>query len=73
MTVQQVQEIMHAQPFVPFRIKYPGGEPVEVPHSDFIALSRTGRIATVALQDERWIKIDVALITALEELEPTHR
>ena len=73
MTVQQVQEIMHAQPFVPFRIKYPGGEPVEVPHSDFIALSRTGRIATVALPDERWIKIDVALITSLEELEPTHR
>ena len=72
MTVQQVQEIMHAQPFIPFRIKYPGGEPVEVPHSDFIALSRTGRIATVALPDDRWIKIDVALITSLQELEPTH-
>ena len=71
MTVQQVQEIMHAQPFIPFRIKYPGGEPVEVPQSDFIALSRTGRIATVALPDDRWIKIDVALITSLEELEPT--
>jgi hypothetical protein len=73
MTVQQLQEIMRAQPFVPFRINYPGGSPVEVPHEDFIALSQTRRIATVALPDDRWIKIDVGLITSIEELHPSAR
>jgi len=71
MTVQRLQEIMHAQPFVPFRINYPDGDSVEVPHTDFIALSRTGRIASVALPDDRWINIDVALITSIEELRPS--
>ena len=54
-----------------FRINYPGGNPVEVPHTDFIALSRTGRIASIALPDDRWIKIGVALITSIEELKPS--
>ena len=62
---------MHARPAVPFRIKYPGGEPVEVPPSNFIPLSRTGRMVTVALPDDGWIKIDVTLITLLEELLPS--
>lgn len=58
-------------PFVPFRIHYPGGPAVEVPHPDFMSFSATGRIAFVSLPDDRLMRIDVALITSLEELKPS--
>ena len=71
MTVQEVKAAKNAMPFVPFRIHYPGGPPVEVPHPDYMSFSATGRIAYVSLPDDRLIRIDVALITSLEELQPT--
>lgn len=71
MTVEEVRKIKNAVPFVPFRIHYPGGAAVEVPHPDYMSFSATGRIAFISLPDDRLIRIDVALITALEELKPT--
>ncbi len=71
MTVEQIKQVKNATPFVPFRINYPGGASVEVPHPDYISFSTTGRIAYVSLPDDRLIRIDVALITSLEELHPT--
>jgi hypothetical protein len=73
MTVEQVKAMKNAIPFVPFRIHYPGGSPVDVPHPDYMSFSATGRIAYVSLPDERLIRIDVALITSLEELQPASR
>ena len=70
MTVEQVKAVKNAIPFVPFRIHYPGGPAVEVPHPDYMSFSATGRIAFVSLPDDRLIRIDVALITSLEELQP---
>lgn len=71
MTVQHLKETKNAAPFIPFRIHYPGGPAVEVPHPDFISFSQTGRIVFVSLPDERLVRIDVALITSLEELKST--
>ena len=71
MTVDHIKRVKNSIPFVPLRIHYPGGAPVEVPHPDFISFSATGRIAYVSLPDDRLIRIDVALITSLEELHPT--
>ena len=71
MTVQEVKNAKNANPFVPFRIHYPGGPAVEVPHPDFMSFSATGRIAFVSLPDDRLMRIDVALITSLEELKPS--
>lgn len=68
MTVQQLKEAWAAKPFIPFRIIFPGGT-ADVPHPEFISFSQTGRIASVSLPDDRFLKVDVALITALEELE----
>ncbi|MEO8353389.1 MAG: hypothetical protein ABI680_16795 [Chthoniobacteraceae bacterium] len=77
MTVDELKDIFHRRPFIPFRIHHPGGPPVEVVHPDFMMFSPTGRIAAVYLPDERQVRFDVALITALEELEtraePTER
>ena len=71
MTVQEVKAAKNAMPFVPFRIHYPGGPAVEVPHPDYMSFSATGRIAFVSLPDDRLMRIDVAPITSLEELQPT--
>ena len=70
MTVNEVKAAKNAMPFVPFRIHYPGGPAVEVPHPDYMSFSATGRIAFVSLPDDRLMRIDVALITSLEELQP---
>jgi len=70
MTVQHFKEVWGARPFIPFRIIFPGG-PAVVEHPEFPSFSQTGRIAFVSLPDERLLRIDVALITALEELKPT--
>ena len=70
MTVQEVKAAKNAVPYVPFRIHYPGGPAVEIPHPDYMSFSATGRIAYVSLPDDRQIRIDVALITSLEELQP---
>lgn len=69
MTVQKLKDAYHREPFIPFRIHYPGGAAVEVAHPEFIAFSPTGRIVTVCLPDDRSVHLDVALITALEELK----
>jgi hypothetical protein len=71
MTVQHLKDTVNTVPFIPFRIHYPGGPAIDVPHRDYISFSPTGRITFVALPDDRLFRIDVALITCLEELQPT--
>lgn len=68
MTVEHLKQSWGARPFIPFRIIFPGGT-VDVPHPEYLAFSHTGRIAFVSLPDERLMRVDVALITALEELQ----
>ena len=68
MTVQQIKENYAAQPFIPFRIYYPSGPSIDVTHPEWMSFSPTGRIVTIWTPDERWKKVDVALITALESL-----
>ena len=71
MTVTEVKHAYSRQPFVPFRIHYPGGPAVDVPRPEFMMFSPTNRIVFVMLPDGRDIRIDAALISALEELEVT--
>ena len=69
MTVQQLKTTWDSELFIPFRIHYPGGPVLEVPHPEYMSFSPTGRIVTVLLPDERLCRVDVALITAIEELQ----
>jgi hypothetical protein len=71
MTVHEIKAAKNAVPFVPFRIHYPGGSPISVLHPDFMSFSLTGRIAYVTIPEDRLVRVDVALITSIEELEPT--
>ena len=69
MTVTEVREAYRRNPFVPFRIIIPGGPAVDVSSPEFMMFSPTNRIVFVMLPDGREIRIDSALITALEDLE----
>lgn len=68
MTPNELRTVMHADPFVPFRIHMAGGKSLRVPHRDFMVLSPTGRIAMVFNEeDDAFFRVDTLLVTALEE------
>lgn len=67
MTPSQLRHVWRANPFRPFTIHLAGGNKVEVPHQDFMALSPTGRFAFVYGPHGEHFHIDVMLVTALEE------
>jgi glutathione S-transferase len=47
MTIHQVQEAMHRQPFRPFHVRLADGRSFEVSHPDFIAYAPNGREPTI--------------------------
>jgi hypothetical protein len=66
-TATHLKEWWHRSPFAAFDIIVPGREAVHVPHPDFLTVSPSGRIAEVWLDDDRQVRLDVLLITAVEE------
>jgi hypothetical protein len=66
-TATELRKFLHRAPFVPFDIVVPGREKtIRVPHSDFMSISPSGRIAHVWLNDEDSASLDIFLITAVE-------
>jgi hypothetical protein len=64
-TIEKVRELIHANPFVPFRLA--DGRAIPVVHSDFVSSSPTGRVLHVFHgPNDASIFIDVLLVTALE-------
>jgi hypothetical protein len=47
MTIRQVQEAMHRQPFRPFAVRLADGRSFDVKHPDFIAYAPNGRELTI--------------------------
>jgi len=67
MTIEKFRELTHAQPFVPFTIHLADGRNIPVAHTDFVALSPTGRIACVFHGSaDASSFVDIMLVTALE-------
>ena len=66
MNAKNLREHLHAVPFKPFTIYLPGDKKIHVPHTDFIAMSESGRTATVYGPKDEIFIVDVMLITALE-------
>jgi hypothetical protein len=64
MTIEQIREAMHQQPFVSFVVRTVGGQANEVRHPDFIATSINGRIITV-FDDAGQHILDVGLVSEL--------
>ncbi len=68
MTVSEIRRFYSAAPFEPFRIHMAGGRSVDVPHPEFMLLSRNGRRLIVDLPQDTWEVIDVSHVTSLETL-----
>jgi hypothetical protein len=66
MTVEELKEVHHAQPFRPFTIHTTDGRAVHVPHSDFMSFSQTGRTAHVHGENDSYVVLDTRLVTQIE-------
>ncbi len=66
MTTEQLGQMMHAQPFRPFRIRLADGRHLDVAHPDFVARSPSGRTVVVYKDDDASEVIDLLLVTSLE-------
>ncbi len=69
MTVEQLIQVLHAQPFRRFRIHLADGRHLDVDHPDFLARSPGGRTAIVYGSDETFEVIDLLLVCSLEVLD----
>jgi hypothetical protein len=72
MTADQLKELLHATPFVPFRVHVTAEQKAyDVPHPDFAMLAYKGRVLVVSLTDAEAVHlISVPLITRIEMKEP---
>jgi hypothetical protein len=70
MTVEQLTNVLHAQPFRPFTIHLADGRTFFVKHQDFISRSPTGRTVIVYGNDDNFSILDLLLITELEVRAP---
>lgn len=61
-----IRQVLHQQPFQPFILHLADGRAFEVPHTDFISLSRNGRRVIVEQEDNSFEIIDVLLINSVE-------
>ncbi|MDD5199029.1 MAG: hypothetical protein PHC88_04440 [Terrimicrobiaceae bacterium] len=66
MAPQAIRELLHAQPFRPFKVRLPDGEQVPVPTQDHAQLSPTGRRFIVFGDEDRMRILDPILIAEIE-------
>ncbi len=66
MTSEALAEMLHRQPFRPFRIHLADGRFLDVVHQDSLARSPGGRTAVVYKSDETFEVIDLLLVSSLE-------
>ena len=66
MTVEQLRNIHHAQPFRPFTLHLADGRAFLVRHPDFISHSPSGRTLIVHQDDESFSVLDLLLVTESE-------
>jgi hypothetical protein len=66
MTVEQLGNVLHAQPFRPFTIHMGDGRSFYVKHPDFLSRSETGRTVIVHGPNESFSVFDLLLVTELE-------
>jgi hypothetical protein len=66
MTIEQLRNLYHAQPFTPFVLHLADGRAVPVRHRDFMMPAPSGRTAIVYQPDDSFNIIDLLLVTDLE-------
>ena len=66
MTVEQLKNVQHAQPFRPFTIHLGDGRLFFVKHPDFVSRSPSGRTVIVHSDDDSFNILDMLLVTEIE-------
>ena len=66
MTIEQLTNVLHAQPFRPFTTHMGDGRAFLVRHRDFISRSPTGRTLIVHGEDDSFRVLDMLLVTELQ-------
>ncbi len=66
MTVEQLRNMHQARPFWPFTIRLADGTSYNVPHSEFLSQSPSGRTIIVHHSDDTFSVIDLLLVTELK-------
>ena len=63
---EKIKSVHTAKPFRPFILHMADGRQVNVDHPEFMAVSPTGRYATVYKLDESTEEIELFLVTSVE-------
>jgi hypothetical protein len=71
MTVEQLKNVMRAQPFQPFTIHMGDGRSFLVKHPEFVSRSVSGRTIIVSTEDDGHSVLDMLLVTELEVHPPS--
>ena len=66
MTAEQLRNLHHATPFVPFDVHLADGRSLLVAHPEFLSMSPSGRTAAVHGKGDSLAIIGVLMITSLE-------
>lgn len=66
MASEALADMLHAQPFRPFRIHLATGRQLDVRHPDLLSRSPGGRTAVVWKSEESFEVIDLLLVASLE-------
>jgi hypothetical protein len=66
MTIEQLRNMLHAQPFRPFDIHLADGRSLPVEHPEFVGQSPSGRTIGVGLADDTIEIVDLLLVTSLK-------
>ena len=66
MRIEEVRNLLDAQPFQPFGMHLADGRELPVRHREFIMPSPSGRIVIVYQPDDSFNVIDLMLVTDLE-------
>lgn len=66
MTIEQLANVHHAQPFRPYTIHMGDGRSFFVKHPDFLSRSPSGRTVIVHQDDDRFGILNLLLVTELQ-------
>ena len=66
MTIEQLREAYHTEPFRPFTLHLADGREIQVPSREVILPAPNGRTIAVYVDEDRLNIIDLLLVTDLE-------
>jgi hypothetical protein len=69
MTTEEVQRVLAARPFEPFRVLVADGRHYDVRHPENIALAGNGRLVAIGMEDS-FVTLDLLLVTGIHRPIP---